>query len=231
MTYKHLFFDLDHTLWDFERNAHECLHEIYDIHHLKGLGVSSLADFLTNFSEINKKYWEMLEKNEITIEQLRRRRFQEAINKSGADIDEEFGLKVNDSFLELLPHKAHLIDGAIKILDYLAPRYELHIISNGWQDVQVQKLKSSEITHYFGEIITNERANARKPDKQIFEYAIQTTNASIDSSLMIGDNYEADIRGAMNANLDTVFYNPDKIKISEKPTFEIIHLEELIDIL
>jgi putative hydrolase of the HAD superfamily len=227
MPYQHLFFDLDHTLWDFERNAYECLHEIYDIHRLKDIGVKNLDEFLSTFSKINKKYWEMLDKNEITIEQLRRKRFQETINQLGAAISEEQGLHINDSFLELLPHKPHLIEGAIEILDYLAPKYQLHIISNGWQDVQVRKLESSEINHYFGEIITNEKANARKPHKEIFEYALKSTNASLSSSLMIGDNYEADIKGAMNINLDTVFYNPEKLQITEKPTYEIFHLEEL----
>jgi HAD superfamily hydrolase (TIGR01549 family) len=133
--------------------------------------------------------------------------------------------------LELLPRKAHLIEGTIELLEYLLPNYELHIISNGWQDIQVNKMKSSEIHHYFGEIITNELAGTRKPDRRIFDYAVEVTNANLSESLMIGDNYEADILGAINASMDTVFYNPDNIPTSEKPTFEIKQLIELKEIL
>lgn len=229
--YQHLFFDLDHTLWDFERNSHECLIEIYEQFNLKSLGINELEAFLSKFSEINKLHWDLLEKKEITIDQLRRRRFTETLEPFGVIIDEEFGLKINDTFLALLPHKSHLIEGAIEVLEYLKPKYELHIISNGWQEIQIRKMESSAILHYFNEIITNERAEARKPDKQIFEYAINLTNASLSNSLMIGDNYEADIKGAMNANLDTVFYNPEKQSIIEKPTFEILNLVDLKDFL
>ena len=88
------------------------------------------------------------------------------------------------------------------MLEYLLPKYELHIISNGWQDIQVNKMKSSEIHHYFGEIITNELAGTRKPDRRIFDYAVEVTKADLAESLMIGDNYEADILGAINANMD-----------------------------
>jgi putative hydrolase of the HAD superfamily len=126
---------------------------------------------------------------------------------------------------------AHLIEGAVDVLEYLLPKYELHIISNGWQDIQVNKMKSSEIHHYFGEIITNELAGTRKPDRGIFDYAIDITKANLVESLMIGDNYEADILGAINVNMDTVFYNPENISTGQKPTFDINKLVELKEIL
>jgi putative hydrolase of the HAD superfamily len=231
MKYKHLFFDLDHTLWDFERNSAECLADIYESFQLKSLNINSLEDFHKEFSIVNKHYWSLLESNQITHHELRQRRFRDTFINLGAEIDENFGLEVNEYFLELLPKKAHLIAGAVELLDYLLPNYELHIISNGWQDIQVNKMKSSEIHHYFGEIITNELAGTRKPDRKIFDYAVARTNANLAESLMIGDNYEADILGAINANMDTVFYNPDEIMISQKPTFEIQKLIELKEIL
>lgn len=231
MKYKHLFFDLDHTLWDFERNSAECLADIYEYFKLESLNINNLEDFHKEFSIVNKHYWSLLESNQITHHELRQRRFRDTFINLGADIDEDFGLEVNEYFLGLLPQKAHLIEGAVEILEYLLPKYELHIISNGWQDIQVNKMKSSEIHHYFGEIITNELAGTRKPDRRIFDYAVATTKANLAESLMIGDNYEADILGAISANMDTVFYNPDKLPTGQKPTFEILKLVELKEIL
>jgi putative hydrolase of the HAD superfamily len=232
MAYKHLFFDLDHTLWDFERNSAECLADIYETFDLKGLNISNLETFQKEFSVVNRHQWSLLEKNLITHEDLRRRRFQETLENLGVkDLKKSFGLEINEYFLELLPKMAHLIEGAVDVLEYLLPKYELHIISNGWQDIQVNKMKSSEIHHYFGEIITNELAGTRKPDRRIFDYAIDVTKANLVESLMIGDNYEADILGAINVNMDTVFYNPDNISTGQKPTFDIKKLVELKEIL
>ncbi len=232
MAYKHLFFDLDHTLWDFERNSAECLADIYETFDLKGLKISNLETFQQEFSVVNRHQWSLLEKNLITHEDLRRRRFQETLENLGVkDLKKSFGLEINEYFLELLPKMEHLIEGAVDVLEYLLPKYELHIISNGWQDIQVNKMKSSEIHHYFGEIITNELAGTRKPDRRIFDYAIDVTKANLVESLMIGDNYEADILGAFNVNMDTVFYNPDNISTGQKPTFDIKKLVELKEIL
>ena len=232
MAYKHLFFDLDHTLWDFEKNSAECLADIYEIFDFKGLNISSLEAFQQEFSIVNKHHWSLLEQNLITHDELRRRRFQETLENLGVkDLKKSFGLEINEYFLALLPKKAHLIEGAVEVLDYLLPKYELHIISNGWQDIQVNKMKSSEIHHYFGEIITNELAGTRKPDRRIFDYALEATKANLAESLMIGDNYEADILGAISANMDTVFYNPDNIPTGQKPTFDIKKLVELKEIL
>lgn len=232
MAYKYLFFDLDHTLWDFERNSAECLADIYEIFDFKSLNISTLDAFQKEFSIVNRHHWSLLEQNLITHEYLRRRRFQETLENLGVkDLKKSFGLEINEYFLELLPKKAHLIEGAVEILDYLLPKYELHIISNGWQDIQVNKMKSSEIHHYFGEIITNELAGTRKPDRRIFDYAVEVTKADLAESLMIGDNYEADILGAINAKMDTIFYNPDDIPTGQKPTFDIKKLVELKEIL
>jgi putative hydrolase of the HAD superfamily len=232
MAYKHLFFDLDHTLWDFEKNSAECLADIYEIFNFKNLNISSLEMFQQEFSIVNRHHWSLLEQNLITHQDLRRRRFQETLENLGVkNLKKSFGLEINEYFLELLPKKAHLIEGAVDVLEYLLPKYELHIISNGWQDIQVNKMKSSEIHHYFGEIITNELAGTRKPDRRIFDYAVDVTKADLSESLMIGDNYEADILGAINAKMDTVFYNPDDIPTSQKPTFDIKKLIELKEIL
>ena len=230
-SYQHLFFDLDHTLWDFEGNAQDCLLEMYDHFNLKDLGVDDFAVFFEKFSEINHHYWALLEKREINIDFIRRKRFKTALSKLGIEIEESFSLEMTEVFMHTLPQKKRLIQGTIEILDYLKPNYQLHIISNGFEDMQMQKMRSGGIDHYFEEVITNEKANARKPEKAIFEYALNRANASISNSLMIGDNYEADIKGAINAQFDTVFYNPERRETVEKPTFEIVRLTEIKDFL
>ncbi|WP_337044709.1 YjjG family noncanonical pyrimidine nucleotidase [Emticicia sp. 17c] len=229
--YKHLFFDLDHTLWDFEKNSKESLADLYASFDLHSWSITDLSRFQAEFSVVNKRYWSLLESNQITHEELRRRRFRDTLLNLGVEADETLGLKLNEAFLELLPQKSHLIEGAIEVLEFLAPHYELHIISNGWQDVQSKKMKSSAIAHYFAEVVTNERAEARKPDKRIFDYAVKVAKANLSESLMIGDNYEADILGAINADMDSVFYNPDNFSITQKPTFEIKKLLDLKNIL
>ena len=226
-SYQHLFFDLDHTLWDFEGNAQECLIEIYEAFNLQNLGVDNFDAFFQKFSEVNHHYWALLEKREINIDFIRRKRFKTALSKLGIEIDESFSLEMTEVFMHTLPQKERLIEGAIEILDYLKPNYQLHILSNGFEDMQMQKMRSGGIEHYFEEVITNEKANARKPEKAIFDYALNRANASISNSLMIGDNYEADIKGALNANFHAVFYNPAGQETIERPTFDILKLTEL----
>jgi YjjG family noncanonical pyrimidine nucleotidase len=245
--YRHIFFDLDHTLWDFERNANECLVEIYEKYDLEKLIseqnvskekndnqliINNLEEFLLSFDVVNHELWRLLDKRQITHIELRQRRFKETLAPLNIDISVELSDNLNNEFLRLLPTKAHLIEGAIEILDYLIPKYELHIITNGFDEIQALKMQSSEILHYFGKVITNERANARKPEKEIFEYALQLTNATLEESIMIGDNYEADILGGICAGMDTVFYNPAGEMVShQKPTFEIDNLLDLKTIL
>jgi putative hydrolase of the HAD superfamily len=229
--YKHLFFDLDHTLWDFEQNAHDCLLELYKQFNLKALGVEDAQLFCEKFSEANQICWALLEQKLITADQLRRKRFKDTFANVGVEIEEAFGLEMNAVFLELLPTQKGLIEGAIEVLDYLKPNYQLHILSNGYQELQKQKMQSSGILHYFEELITVDNAKALKPDKAIFDYALKSTNAALSNSLMIGDNYEADIKGALNANFDVVFYNPAGQKTVEKPTFDILKLVEIKDFL
>jgi YjjG family noncanonical pyrimidine nucleotidase len=241
--YKHIFFDLDHTLWDFERNANECLAEIYEKFSLKNLSqkqeskndnsltINNLDDFLLAFDVENRKLWSLLDKRLITHQELRKRRFKEALAALEIEVSEDFSDKINEEFLRLLPQKSHLIDGALEVLDYLLPKYHLHIITNGFDEIQATKIASSEIQHYFGEVITNEKANARKPEKEMFEFALKTTNSKLEDSIMIGDNYEADILGAISAGMDTIFYNPAEEEFTQKPTFEISHLLELKKIL
>lgn len=233
--YKTLFFDLDHTLWDFDRNSAESLIEIYEAHHLGDAGVPSAEEFSRHFIAINRKLWADFDKNLVTHTYIRENRFPmvfEALNLT----DTTACVGLNDDYLHLLPRKPHLMDSARELLDHLHGRYDMHIITNGFDEIQAVKMASAEISHYFTHIITNEKAAAKKPNPLIFEYALQVTGATVSESLMIGDNYEADVMGAQSVGMDTVFYNITgdttlSGRYTDQPTYTIRHWSELMAIL
>ncbi len=229
--YKTLFFDLDHTLWDFDRNSAESIGEIYETHHLGDAGVPSAEVFSRTFIAINRKLWADFDRNRITHGFIRERRFPLVFEALGlADTTACAGL--NDEYLRLLPQKPHLMDSARDILDYLHGRYAMHIITNGFDEIQAIKMASADISHYFEHVVTIETAGAKKPDPRMFRYAMALSGARPETSLMIGDNYEADILGAQSVGMDTVYYNPLGAPVGmEKPTYEIRHWNELRSIL
>jgi len=228
--YKHLFFDLDHTLWDFDRNSAESIAELYDTFALAKLGISSVDTFSNHFIRINKQLWADYDKNLITHGYIRENRFPMVFQAMGVDCG-NIHLAMNDEYLQLLPRKKHLLESAQDVLDYLQHRYQLHIITNGFADIQAIKLESAGITHYFEHIVTNGVVNAKKPDPAIFQYALDISGASASESLMIGDNYEADILGGKRAGLDTLFYDQVGTPVDESPTYTIRHWRELMAIL
>ena len=219
----HLFFDLDHTLWDYERNCEEALHEMFESLHLSKHGVPSKSELYFTFLEVNDRLWDLFDTRKITSEELRSRRFREIFAKFGIT-DFEICDKLNDIYLELSPNKPHLMDGALELLEFVAPKYSLHLITNGFDDIQTMKLKASGIEHYFETITTSQKANARKPEIEIFNFALNQAKAPVATSLMIGDNINADIAGAINAGMDFVFYNPLKITFNQPIQLEIEHL-------
>ncbi|MCU0341535.1 MAG: YjjG family noncanonical pyrimidine nucleotidase [Spirosomaceae bacterium] len=229
-TYSHLFFDLDHTLWDFERNSAESLNELYETFDLQQY-ITSPDAFAETFSRVNLKLWDDFDHGRIPHAHIREHRFRmvlEALEVPPLSFMDDMG----EEYLRLLPQKTHLLDGALDLLHYLAQKdYELHIISNGFDYIQARKMQSSGIEVFFKEVITNEKAGAKKPDPKIFDYALQSAGAVPKSSLMIGDNWIADIQGAMRFGIDSAFYNPQALIFDETPTYDIRHLEELKNIL
>ena len=228
--YKHLFFDLDHTLWDFDRNSSECIAELFDTFGLADAGVASADEFSRHFITINKKLWGDYDKNLIEHSYIRQHRFPMVFQALGIDAS-VIGADLNAEYLKLLPCKSHLMESALELLDYVQGRYTLHIITNGFAEIQATKMDSAGISHYFTNIITSETASAKKPDPRVFEYAMQVSGTTAAESLMIGDNYEADILGAKSVKLDTVFYNPLGMVVADKPTYDIRHWKELMAIL
>ncbi len=228
--YKHILFDLDHTLWDFEKNSEEALFELYDRYEFKRLGTFTNLKFATAFKEINASLWEQYNRNEIGKEFLRTARFSMALNTLGVnkkDIPHDIG----EVYLELCPVKGHVIPYAFEILEYLQPRYSLHIITNGFDDVQDIKLTRSKLKDYFEYVITSEKVGFKKPSREMFEKAVALLGADKKECIMVGDNPETDIQGAINAQLDVIYFNPEKVLHKLPVTHEIQCLSELKHIL
>ncbi|QJW88037.1 noncanonical pyrimidine nucleotidase, YjjG family [Spirosoma taeanense] len=230
MKYKHLFFDLDHTLWDFDRNSAESIAELFETFRLVDVGIASAAEFSRHFIAINKKLWADYDKNLITHAYIREHRFPLVFQALGVQ-EHTLCTDLNTEYLRLLPRKPHLLESAREVLEYLKDRYTMHIITNGFAEIQAIKMDSAEIAHFFTNVITSENANAKKPDPLVFQYAMEVSGTNASESLMIGDNYEADILGAKSVGLDTVFYNTAAASVDDPPTYDIRHWKELMAIL
>ncbi len=225
--YKHLFFDLDHTLWDFETNAKLALKDVYHQYKLEEKGVHNFEDFFTKYSFHNHRLWDRYTKGFIKQEELKwKRMWLTLLDYKVAD--ENLSRTMAASFLEILPTKNYVFDYCIEVLEYLQNKeYQLHLITNGFINVQHNKLTNSNLDKYFIEVITSEGSNSIKPNKEIFEYALQKAKASVQESIMIGDNQEADIQGGINAGLDTIFVNHINAIQIVPSTYTVKSLKEL----
>jgi putative hydrolase of the HAD superfamily len=230
MKYRHLFFDLDHTLWDFEKNANETLHTLYERHDFARFGTFTVDEFVRVYSDINHALWRMYQGGKITQAQLRDLRFSRTLAKLGVP-DDQVPPNISAEFTDILPLKSAVFPYTYEVLNYLKPNYRLHLITNGFNDVQGIKLASSNLAHYFEEVITSEQSGCLKPDPRMFAHALERTGATAAESLMIGDNLECDVLGAYNAGIDQVYFNPDKRRHFAQITHEISCLSELKDFL
>lgn len=228
--YRHLFFDLDHTLWDFETNAAEALNDIYLENNLADRGVNDFNFFIKQYCYHNDRLWELYTRGYIRQEVLRWKRMWLTLLEFKI-ADEPLAKKMSVEFLERLPFKTNLFPYTVEILEYLQGKnYTMHLITNGFESVQHSKLQHSKLGKYFAEVITSEASMSLKPNKEIFEYALMKAKAEKEESIMIGDNLDADIKGGMNAGLDTVFVNHLRKEHTVNPIFEIFHLQELENI-
>ncbi len=229
--YKHLFFDLDHTIWDFETNAKESLNDLYKQHNLIQKGIDDFDVFFEKYSYHNERLWDKYTKGLIRQDELRWKRMWLALLEYKI-ADENLSRQLAVDFLNILPTKTNLFPHTIEVLEYLTKKnYVLHLITNGFETVQHHKIRNSNIEQYFTEVITSEASNSLKPNKEIFDFALQKSGAILQESIMIGDNQDADIQGAKNAGMDTVFVNHLKVQPIVKATFTIEHLQELENIL
>jgi putative hydrolase of the HAD superfamily len=231
MAYKDLFFDLDHTLWDFETNSKETIQELYNTHHLADLGLVDFDGFYSTYSAHNHRLWDRYTKGFIKQEELRWKRVYLSLLDFKV-ANEPLAKQMSQAYLEILPNKKHLFPYTIEILEYLKQKeYKMHLITNGFESVQFKKIKNSGLQNYFIEVITSEASNSLKPQKEIFEYALKNANASVTESIMIGDNESADIQGGINIGMDTVFVNHIQVVPTVPATYTITHLKELENIL
>ena len=225
--YKHIFFDLDHTLWDFETNAKATLNVLYNQYNLLDIGITDFNIFFEKYSYHNHKLWAKFTKGLIKQDELRwKRMWLTLVDFKIANRD--LSLQLSAGFLELLPNQTNLFPYTFEILEYLKTKgYQLHLITNGFNAIQDNKLKSSNLKPYFNQVITSESSSSIKPQKEIFYYALNKANAKLHESIMIGDNIEADIEGGINAGMDTVFVNHLTTEKYLKANYTIFNLKEL----
>jgi len=221
-----IFFDLDHTLWDFDKNSEITYKIIFDNLKLE----VSLVEFLEAYKDINKDLWKLFREELIDKETLRYRRLKETFTEINVDLPDELLFKISDKYIYHLSKQTHLLDGTITLLENLTPKYTLHIITNGFAEVQEGKLNNTNLSEYFNVIINSEMAGVKKPNPIIFEKALGLANVSKDSSLMIGDSFEADVLGALNFGMDAICYNYHKDDLPNHIK-QVSHLEELMLIL
>jgi len=225
--YQHIFFDLDHTLWDFERNSNETLQELHQSY-LDAEQIP-LDAFIEVFHRINAQLWHLHDTFQISAQELRESRFQlifKAFDFHQPTLAQAFG----ETYLAQTPYKSHLLPKAKEVVEYLYAKYPLHIITNGFPDIQRIKMQSGGILGYFREIVTSAEAGCKKPETGIFTYLLHKLDTQAQDCIMIGDNLLTDIAGAKQAGIDAVFYNP-KQNTSQTDTLEIACLGELMDIL
>ena len=230
MPYKDLFFDLDHTIWDFELNSKETLWDLYLKYALEVKGINNFDEFYNIYSVHNHRLWDRYSKGFIKQEELRWKRIYLSLLDYKI-ADEALSKEISLDYLTILPNKKNLFPYTIEILEYLKNKdYTMHLITNGFESVQFKKIKNSNLADYFTQVITSEASNSLKPNKEIFEYALKVSNAKLENSIMIGDNEDADIQGAINAGMDSIFVNHLQIQPTVPATHTITHLKELENI-
>ncbi len=227
--YKHIFFDLDRTIWDFDRNSGETLKELYHKYRLER-SIDDPEDFVRVYHEINMELWGFYRKGEMTKDTLRAKRFRMSLARFGVT-DDALAERIGDEYLDISPTKTLLVPHAREVLAYLQNTYRLHIITNGFHVTQQIKLKNCRLEQYFQSLTTSEEVGHNKPRPEIFHQALSSVNARKKESLMVGDDLEVDVRGARRFGIDQVFLNRDGVVYHEPVTYEIETLLELKDIL
>jgi len=227
--YRHLFFDLDRTLWDMDRNAKETLAELFERYNMRERGIASAEIFIDHYNRYNDLLWDRYRRKLIDKAALRALRFKQTLAHLGIH-DAELTSRFDHEYIEEAPKKKNLIPGTLEMLDDLKKEFHIHIITNGFPEVQHHKIKHSGLQDYFDVIITSEGCGYSKPDARIFAHALKKSGAKKEEALMIGDDLAVDIVGARNAGWDQVFFNPAKGAHSEKVTYEILEIGDVVKI-
>ena len=200
---KHIFFDLDHTLWDFERNSALVFQQIFKEEKIE----LEIEEFLKVYKPINFEYWKLYREERISKEKLRYGRLSDTFKKLNLTISDNLIDVISENYISYLPNYNYLIDGTLELLEYLKDKYQMHIITNGFEEIQDLKLEKSGIKKYFKEIVTSESVGVKKPNPRVFEFALKIAGASKEQSIMIGDSLEADVYGALDFGIDAIYFN------------------------
>ena len=229
-TYKHIFFDLDRTLWDFESNSHDALFDIVNKYQLADL-VEKFDLFISLYKKHNVRMWKDYRDNKIEKSILRWKRFYLVLLEFNID-DIDLAKKIGEDYVTISPQKKKLYPHVHELLQYLQVNYQMHIITNGFEEVQHVKLERSKLNRYFTNVITSEMVGVQKPANAIFAHALVLAGANKNESIMIGDDIDTDIAGARDYGIDQVYFNPDNNSIKDiKPTYEVSSLIEIKEIL
>jgi len=226
--YKHIYFDLDHTLWDFETNSAHTLEELFSKYHLNEY-FENFTQFIERYEAYNNELWTLYREGKITKDSLNFQRFYVPFSEVGLN-DEQLATNFGKDYITVSPTKTALMPNAIEVLTQLSKTHQLHVITNGFKEVQYIKLKNSNLKQYFSKIFISETIGASKPKTAFFEYAVKSANARKKECLIIGDNLDTDIDGAINFGLDYVFYNPNQLAHNRKLMNEISDLKELLNL-
>lgn len=224
---KHIFFDLDHTLWDFDKNAKETLLELYELHQLANLGLECANTFIERYTHNNHQLWAKYHLGEIDKETLRAQRFRQTFIELGIHPD-RVPHQFEDDYVNTSPTKTNLFEGTKEVLNYLKDKYKLHIISNGFKETTLTKMRVCSLNPYFQNVIISEDVGANKPSPKIFSHALHLAKAQKHECIMIGDSLEADIKGAQDYGIPAIFFNPTKIEAPQYANFQIHELKELL---
>ncbi|MDG2194303.1 MAG: YjjG family noncanonical pyrimidine nucleotidase [Polaribacter sp.] len=223
MKIKHIFFDLDHTLWDFEKNSNLTFAQLFKEQKIQ----LNVSDFLTRYTPINFNYWKLYREDKISKEDLRYGRLKDTFEILKYEIEDDLIDVLSEEYIRVLPSHNHLFEGVIELLDYLQSKYTLHIITNGFEEVQNLKLKTSGIKKYFDQIITSETVGVKKPNPKIFMHALDLAKTTAQNSMMIGDSLEADIIGALNCGIASIHFTTGVKGANEKKYTSVASLLEI----
>ena len=223
MKIKHIFFDLDHTLWDFEKNSALTFQKI-----LPESGVNvNFSQFIKEYIPINAQYWKKYREEKVSKKDLRYYRLKETFDQLNYNVKDEVIDYLSEEYINQLPNFNHLFEGTFEILEYLKTKYDLHIITNGFEEIQTKKMEKSGIIHFFNEVITSESVGVKKPNPKVFKYALDRVRVQPEFSMMIGDNLEADIQGAIDCGMNVIHYNSESLSGVPKNITSVDHLLEI----
>ena len=200
---EHVFFDLDHTLWDFEKNSDLTFQKVFKINNLN----IDLDTFLKVYKPLNLEYWKLYREEKVTKSELRYGRLKNTFDAINYTVSDELINVIAKEYIDYLADFNYLFDGTFELLDYLKGKYKLHIITNGFEEIQSKKMEASKIIHYFDTVITSESVGVKKPNPKVFHHALDVAKATKENSIMIGDNIEADVLGALDVGMHAIHCN------------------------